>query len=125
MDKSNQKKVISSVLLFYIQMKTYHFMTKNYNRHVIVDDYLKLYSKQYDQLVEVLMTNYGRVEMGDYSLNISKINDKNVLDCIGAFQKSIHTLREIYSNDHTILAISDEIAIEASKLLYRLGLTWE
>ena len=122
MDTEVQKRVVFGLFRWYIQMKSFHFMTKIYNRHYNVDQYLDAYSKLYDKLVEVCMGHHGQIHLGDYQLTIENIDDGNVLDHVARFQEFLSSLKVVYAENSDILNIRDEIEAETAKLVYLLRL---
>ena len=122
MDLSTQKGVVLGLFRWYIQMKSFHFMTKIYNRHLNVDHYLDSYSKLYDKLVEACMGHHGQVQLGEYQLMIENIDDNNVLEHVNKFQEFLNSLKVVYANNSDILNIRDEIEAETAKLVYLLKL---
>ena len=122
MDTETQKGVVLGFFRWYIQMKSFHFVTKIYNRHYNVDNYLETYSKLYDKLVEVCMGHHHQVELGSYNLSIEHIDDSNVLQHIAKFLDFLNGLKVVYAENSDILNIRDEIEAETNKLVYLLKL---
>ena len=86
MDKTEQNDVVRTFFKFYIQLKSYHFMTRVYHKHENVDKFLEKYSDLYDKIVEVCIGHHGIVSLCDYILEIKDINDDNVSDHINEFK---------------------------------------
>lgn len=123
MNKTEQNDVVRAFFKFYIQLKSYHFMTRVYHKHDNVDKFLEKYSDLYDKIVEVCMGHHGIVSLGDYILEIKDINDDNVSKHINEFKNLVITnMRLIYTTNPDILNILDEIEAEINKLQYQLSL---
>jgi len=117
-----QKDVVSIFFTFYIQMKTYHFETKIYNRHYNVDTFLENYSKLYDRFVEVSMGHFGAINMGRYTLSIEPVDDDNIHNIVKEYIKVLAELKRIYKDFSDLLNIIDEIEAETHQLMYKLRL---
>ena len=123
MENSNlQKDVLSIFFTLYIQMKTYHFETKIYNRHYNVDGFLENYSKLYDRFIEVSMGHFGPINMDKYTITIEAVNDENVHEIVKQFTIILDELRKLYNNQSDLLNIIDEIQAETNQLIYKLRL---
>ena len=123
MENTNlQKDVLSIFFTFYIQMKTYHFETKIYNRHYNVDTFLENYSKLYDRFIEVSMGHFGPINMDKYTITIETVNDENIHDMVKRFTQVLRELRELYTKYSDLLNIIDEIDAETNQLIYKLRL---
>lgn len=123
MENTNlQKDVVSIFFTFYLQIKTYHFETKIYNRHYNVDVYLENYSKLYDRFIEVSMGHFGPINMDKYTITIEKVNDENIHDIVRQFTLVLQELRKLYKSNSDLLNIIDEIDAETNQLLYKLRL---
>jgi hypothetical protein len=117
-----QKDVLSIFFTFYIQMKTYHFETKIYNRHYNVDTFLENYSKLYDRFIEVSMGHFGPINMDKYTITIDKVDDDNIHDITKQFTRVLNELRNIFRDYSDLLNIIDEIDAETNQLIYKLRL---
>lgn len=123
MEKTNlQKDVVSIFFTLYIQMKTYHFETKIYNRHYNVDVFLENYSKLYDRFIEVSMGHFGPINMGNFTIAIANVNDKNIHEIVKQFILVLQELKKLYTNHSDLLNIIDEIDAETNQLIYKLRL---
>jgi hypothetical protein len=122
MDLDIIKLTVKGFLLFYIQMKTYHFQTKIYNRHYNVDTFLEEYSKLYDRFVEVCMGKFGIQNMGDYELQIRTVNDDNIFEIVNDFNLFLHQVIKNYAEHSVLINICDEIEAEVNLMLYKLRL---
>jgi hypothetical protein len=123
MENTNlQKDVVSIFFTFYLQIKTYHFETKIYNRHYNVDVYLENYSKLYDRFIEVSMGHFGPINMDKYTITIEKVNDENIHDIVRQFTLVLQELRKLFKSNSDLLNIIDEIDAETNQLLYKLRL---
>jgi|688.fasta_scaffold315030_2 hypothetical protein len=117
-----QKDVVSIFFTLYIQMKTYHFETKIYNRHYNVDVFLENYSKLYDRFIEVSMGHFGPINMGNYTISIANVNDENIHEIVKQFISILQYLKKLYKNHSDLLNIIDEIDAETNQLIYKLRL---
>jgi len=116
-------RVFQRFFQFYIQMKTYHFATRIYNRHYNIDGFLKQYSELYDRFVEACMGKHGSPVFRPFQLSIGAIYDMNVFRHVTEFCAFIRQIRSTeYKNDSELLNILDEIDAELDKLLYLLRL---
>jgi hypothetical protein len=123
MESTNlQKDVLSIFFTLYIQMKTYHFETKIYNRHYNVDTFLENYSKLYDRFIEVSMGHFGPINMDKYTITIEAVNDENIHQIAKEFTKVLQELKKLYENYSDLLNILDEIDAETNQLIYKLRL---
>ena len=123
MDHTTQNSVVCSFFKFYIQLKSYHFMTRVYHKHENVDKFLEKYSHLYDKIVEVCMGHHGIINLGDFTLEISNISDENVSIHINNFKEIvIPNMRIIYNTNLDILNLIDEMEAELNKLQYQLSL---
>jgi len=123
MDHTVQNEIVRSFFKFYIQLKSYHFMTRVYHKHENVDKFLEKYSELYDKIVEVCMGHHGILNLGDFTLEITNINDINVSDHINNFKEiAIPNMRIIYQKNLDILNLLDEMEAELNKLQYQLSL---
>ena len=121
MDHEIQNDVVRTFFKFYIQLKSYHFMTRIYHKHENVDKFLEKYSELYDKIVEVCMGHHGIINLGDFTIEIKDINDNNVSEHINEFSKSaLSNMRAIYKDNSDILNIIDEMEAELNKLQYQL-----
>ena len=111
MDRTTQNGVVLGFFRWYVQMKAYHFMTKIYNRHYNVDQYLEVYSKLYDRLVETCMGHHGQIVIGEAQITIEPIDDSNVLEHVAKFQEFLVGLRTVYNENSDILNIIDELSV--------------
>jgi len=121
-DRNLQKDVLSIFFTLYIQMKTYHFETKIYNRHYNVDTYLENYSKLYDRFIEVSMGHFGPINMGKYTITIEQVNDDNIHQIAKQFTLILKELRNLFKEYSDLLNIIDEIDAETNQLIYKLKL---
>ncbi len=123
MDHTVQNDIVRTFFKFYIQLKSYHFMTRVYHKHENVDKFLEKYSELYDKIVEVCMGHHGILNLGDFTLEITNINDQNVSDHINNFKEIvIPNMRIIYNKNLDILNLLDEMEAELNKLQYQLSL---
>jgi hypothetical protein len=123
MESTNlQKDVLSIFFTLYIQMKTYHFETKIYNRHYNVDTFLENYSKLYDRFIEVSMGHFGPINMDKYTITIEAVNDENIHQIAKEFTKVLQELKKLYEKYSDLLNILDEIDAETNQLIYKLRL---
>jgi len=123
MDHDIQNDVVRTFFKFYIQIKSYHFMTRIYHKHENVDKFLEKYSELYDKIVEVCMGHHGIINLGDFTIEIKDINDNNVSDHINEFSNiALSNMRTIYKDNLDILNIIDEMEAELNKLQYQLSL---
>jgi hypothetical protein len=122
MEKNMQKDILSIFFTFYIQMKTYHFETKIYNRHYNVDTFLENYSKLYDRFIEVSMGRFGPINMDTYTLTIEPVNDDNIHSIVNEFIKVLQEIKRLYTNFSDLLNIRDEIEAETYQLIYKMRL---
>ncbi len=96
-------------------------MTRVYHKHENVDKFLEKYSELYDKIIEVCMGHHGILNLGDFTLEISNINDLNAGDHINDFKdKVIPNMRVIYKENLDILNLLDEMEAELNKLQYQL-----
>jgi len=117
-----QKDILSIFFTFYLQMKTYHFETKIYNRHYNVDTFLENYSKLYDRFIEVSMGRFGPINMDTYTLTIEPINDDNIHSIVNEFIKVLQEIKRLYNDFSDLLNIRDEIEAETYQLIYKMRL---
>lgn len=123
MDHEIQNDVVRTFFKFYIQLKSYHFMTRIYHKHENVDKFLEKYSELYDKIVEVCMGHHGIINLGDFTIEIKDINDNNVSEHINEFSNiALSNMRAIYKDNSDILNIIDEMEAELNKLQYQLSL---
>jgi len=122
MEKNMQKDILSIFFTFYLQMKTYHFETKIYNRHYNVDTFLENYSKLYDRFIEVSMGRFGPINMDTYTLTIEPINDDNIHSIVNEFIKVLQEIKRLYNDFSDLLNIRDEIEAETYQLIYKMRL---
>ena len=122
MDSLTQKGVVLGFFKWFIQMKSFHFMTKIYNRHLNVDKYLEAFSGLYDKFVEACMGHHGQVELGSYQLEVGDIDDQNVFSYIDNFRDFLESLKVVYRENLDLLNIRDEMEAETAKLVYLLKL---
>lgn len=120
MDAQTQRGVLLGFYRWFIQMKTYHFTTPNYNHHKIVDEYLSKYSDLYDAFMEVCMGKHQKVKIGEFSLEIGEINENNLYKHIDGFIRFLSNLKEVYSEDADLLNIRDELEAETNRMVYLL-----
>ena len=117
-----QKDVLSIFFTFYLQIKTYHFETKIYNRHYNVDTFLNNYSKLYDRFIEVSMGHLGPINMNTYTITIDQVDDDNIHGIVNQFILILKELRNLFNNYSDLLNIIDEIDAETHQLKYKLSL---
>ena len=122
MEKNMQKDILSIFFTFYLQMKTYHFETKIYNRHYNVDTFLENYSKLYDRFIEVSMGRFGPINMDTYTLTIEPVNDDNIHSIVNEFIKVLQEIKRLYNDFSDLLNIRDEIEAETYQLIYKMRL---
>jgi hypothetical protein len=122
MEKNKQKDILSIFFTFYIQMKTYHFETKIYNRHYNVDTFLENYSKLYDRFIEVSMGRFGPINMDTYTITIEPVNDVNIHSFLNEFIKVLQEIKRLYNDFSDLLNIRDEIETETYQLIYKMRL---
>jgi DNA-binding transcriptional regulator WhiA len=121
MNTKSIETTIKGFYRYYIQLKSFHFFTNNYNHHKIVDEYLEKYNELYDKFIEVIFGSYGKIDdMKNYNLKIVTINDENILLHVDAFLEFIIDLREFYRGNGVLLTLCDEIQLETTKLVYLL-----
>ena len=119
----HQTRVFQRFFQFYIQMKTYHFATRIYNRHYNIDGFLKQYSELYDRFVEACMGKHGTPVFRPFQLSIGAIDDRSVFRHVEEFRAFLRNIRSAeYKHDSDLLNILDEIDAEVDKLLYLLRL---
>lgn len=121
-DQNLQKDVLSIFFTFYIQMKTYHFETKIYNRHYNVDTFLNNYSNLYDRFIEVSMGHLGPINMNKYTITIEPVDDDNIHQIAKQFTLILKELRNLFRDYTDLLNIIDEIDAETNQLIYKLRL---
>lgn len=122
MKESVQRDVLLGFYSWFLHMKTYHFLTLNYNHHKIVDGYLSKYSDLYDQFMEVCMGHHGKVKLTDFNLPISVINIENLYNHIDRFLTFLDGLKTVYAKYPDLLNIRDELEAETNQMVYLLRL---
>jgi len=119
----HQTRVFQRFFQFYIQLKTYHFSTRIFNRHYNTDTFLKEFAELYDRFVEACMGKHGAPVFRAFQLSIETIDDRNVFQRVQSFRNFLRQIRaNEYKNDSDLLNIIDEMDAEIDKYLYLLRL---
>lgn len=115
---------IENVIKFFFHMsttiKTYHWQTTKYARHVASDSLHSTLLELIDQFVEVYIGRYRRPTYTGFRLNVQVLNDENI---VGTLQRYIDFLKTdvpsiLDANDTDLMNIRDEMLSALNKTLY-------
>jgi len=113
---------VKEFLCFLDAIKTYHWQTKVYARHIASDSLHKNLSKKVDDFVE---TYYGtdsgeRPEMADGETNpLKNYTDENIVQVMKSFRKYVNEkLTDKIDGNNGLLHIRDEMIADIDKTLY-------
>jgi hypothetical protein len=108
---------------FMIQIRTYHYTCTSYEHHLIVDEFLNSYLKNYDKFIEVSIGKFGKLNLGDFNLKIKNITSQNINSFIDDFLEFLEILTKKYSNNNNLLSIRDEIENDTLIMRYKLSIS--
>lgn len=115
-------------LFFHLKLvlKTNHWMTKSYARHVAIDRVTESLDKKIDRLIEVHIGRFGR---GNVSVTVPTIKFDSYVDNLPKFVSDIHTavkglaLRFEELKERELTSITEEILedLSTAKYLFELN----
>lgn len=117
-----QREMVIGFYKWQLILKSFHFMTKYVVKHEASDRYLKSFTEKYDKFVEVCMGHHDQVELGEFNIHITIINDTNIFDHIKEFQQVLLTLKNAYAEYSDLLNILDEMESDLHQFVYLLRL---
>jgi len=123
MNQKMQQTVLTAFYAYHLQLKTYHFQTKNYNKHYNIDGYITKVAELYDQIIEMCFGKHGVPVLEEINIKIVPVNDDNILQIVEKFIELVKNLRNIYKDDSYILNILDELEGLTYQTIYKLRLT--
>ena len=75
-----------------LQIKMYHFQTKNYSGHKASDNYLNKFEKKLDKFMEVGQGIFGKLKISNITLNFNTLNDNTINNELNEFIKLCKSL---------------------------------
>lgn len=103
-----------------LQLKMFHFQTKNYSSHKASDAYLTTFEDKFDKFIEVAQGAFGRLNMKEIDLKFTIIDDNTIFTELDKFIKMLRGYDEFLSNYSELLNIRDEFIADAEQLKYLL-----
>jgi len=121
---ANQDKLVRFFLRLQANVKTYHWSTHSYARHVASDQLYNKLDSLVDRFIEVYMGKYGRPHVQapekQYKITITKMTDPEMFLYLQEISKYMRKNAELFgTNAHADLKnIMDEIQSVLSQTLY-------
>ena len=103
-----------------IQLKMFHFQTKQYGAHKASDAYLSTIRDKSDKFMEVAQGIYGRVESPRFDISVIMATDGDISKCIDKFIETMNKLSEHYKDHTELINIKDEIVADSRQFKYLL-----
>jgi hypothetical protein len=117
MDQANETKMLKVFLGITCMLKTYHWKTDKYSRHVGSEKVLDELSELVDNFVETYQGRYGKIALDGFSIIVTQHSDKSIvtyLDSLGKYLRSFDDLLV----DTDLLNIRDEMLGVVNRGLY-------
>lgn len=105
-----------------MQLKLFHFQTKDYGAHKASDKYLDKFASNFDRFMEVAQGIFGKLNIKNMEFNFSVVTDETIRKELSEFVsilKKFDTFEGI-SNRTDLLTIRDEMMADAEQLKYLL-----
>jgi len=113
-------KFLLDLFTHQLEMKMYHFQTKNYGAHKASDAYLIKFEANLDLIMEVAQGIFGSVKLAKVHLDFSTLSDDSVNKSIDLFVRMIERTRTDYKMYPEITTILEVIMADARQLKYLL-----
>tara|TARA_R110001632_G_scaffold82498_1_gene183132 strand:+ start:84 stop:440 length:357 start_codon:yes stop_codon:yes gene_type:complete len=113
-------QIVGTFFAHQIAMKMFHFQTKIYSHHIVVDTYLTKYEQNFDKFMEIAQSD-ARLKIKEISLKINLSNDKNIdshLNKILIFLRNIKIENELSLE---LATIRDDMIGEIQRLKYLMN----
>jgi hypothetical protein len=117
------KKLLELLLISFfthqLQMKIFHFQTKIYSHHKLIDKYLDKFEKRLDKFMEVGQGIFGKFDIKKVRFDFDTIDDNNIL---GYLDKFIEVLKQInkFGEWSDLINIRDDILGDVNQFKYLL-----
>lgn len=116
---------IIRMMSFQQQLRVFHWQTTKFSRHKAYDEVYGALDGFIDEIAEVCMGKYGRIEIPDgCSIELKNMKDIPLNDFISDFCEFLLGLNDVFdqTKDSDVLNIRDEVLGEINKLKYLLTL---
>jgi hypothetical protein len=97
-------------------MKTYHFTTLSYARHIAVDNYINNFLSNMDKFFESHYGSVGRPKLGVIKINAQMVNDKTASTSLEDMRDYLDSQRE--NVEISLNSLIDDMQTDINKLLY-------
>lgn len=115
---------IDDFFRFYTSMKTYHWLTKVYARHVASDRLLDRVLELTDRFIEVYIGHFGRPDAMNKQRERKEVDvvmsDKNVVEYMRSFAEKINGWKHLPAD---LANIRDDLAEAVHQAMYLFTLT--
>lgn len=115
-----QNLLIKILLQFRMDIKIYHWQTKQFSKHKISDELLSSIDDISDKIIEVVLGNYNiRPNIND-TLLIRNIDDNYIIDLLQLNTKLLEKMLN-YIKFVSFKSLIDELLVEIKKTLYLMS----
>ncbi len=115
-----------SLMSFQQQVRIFHWQTTKFSRHKAYDEVYESLDGFIDEIAEICMGKYGRIEVPDgCSIELKNMSDVSLNDFLNDFCDFLIGLADVFDpkKDSDVLNIRDEILGQINKLKYLLTLS--
>jgi len=112
---------VKEFLCFLDGIKSYHWQTEIYSRHVASDTLHKEFSKKVDEFVETYYGSYGGrpVFPEDETIKLKNITDESAVECLTCYRNYVNgPLSELIKDNNALFHLRDEMLMLIDHTLY-------
>ena len=124
-DKTNTKLIFEKLVRVFfkhqMQLKMFHFQTKNYGAHKASDSYLEEFANNFDKFMEVAQGTFGKLESQNMTFSFDTLNDNTITEELENFINLLKQLDAYLIRNSDLLNIRDEMVGNAQQLKYLLS----
>lgn len=124
-DKTNVKLIFEKLVRVFfkhsMQLKMFHFQTKNYGAHKASDSYLEEFANNFDKFMEIAQGTFGKLESQNMTFSFDTLNDNTITEELDNFINLLKQLDAYLIRNSDLLNIRDEMVGNAQQLKYLLS----
>ena len=120
MNQTLLSTLIKNFFQHQMEIKMFHFQTKNYGAHKASDMYLSNFLSNMDKFLEAAQGISGQTKLKNIEVKFNTLTDKTIIQALEQFINLLFKLDESLGLNKDLLAIRDEMMADANQLKYLL-----
>lgn len=114
------EKLVEFFFKHQLQVKMFHFQTKQYSAHKASDSYLEKFEKNMDQFSEVAQGIFGRLRQKQISINFNTATDQTIVSILDDYVTNLTKIEDYFGNLTELTTIRDQMIADTQQFKYLL-----